>query len=114
MHTIHSLTRELLTMSNKATPVGENAKVLAVQKKVEDAAYIARHNIDVLIARQEDLERVNQQALELENRSEQFKDLSQQVRKKFWWQDCRSKGCIVLIALVVLAIIVIAITIAVS
>ncbi|KFP02170.1 Vesicle-associated membrane protein 8, partial [Calypte anna] len=64
-------------------------RVQALRDEVSGVTSIMSHNLEQILARGENLERLQSKSQDLEATSEQFRTTSQRVARRFWWQNVR-------------------------
>jgi hypothetical protein len=84
-------------------------KVAQITSQVNDVKGTMMNNIDLILARGEKLESVEQKASELKDQSLTFKQGATNVKRRFWCQNMKLTLVIIFIVLAVLAILIISI-----
>lgn len=95
-------------MSDKSKP----DKIKQVQDKVDETTQIINKNIEIVIARGEQLDTLTDKAENLEQQSIVFKKKATGVRRMFQWRNIKSNCVIFGIVATIIAVIVLIIVLA--
>ncbi|PKK17275.1 vesicle-associated membrane protein 8 [Columba livia] len=86
-----------------------SGRVRALQREVEGVTTIMTRNVEQILARGENLERLHDKSQDLEATSQHFKVTSQKVVRRYWWKNVKLLiilglvGVIILILIILLA-----------
>ncbi|OPJ86857.1 vesicle-associated membrane protein 8 [Patagioenas fasciata] len=86
-----------------------SGRVRALQREVEGVTTIMTRNVEQILARGENLERLHNKSQDLEATSQHFKVTSQKVTRRYWWKNMKLLiilglvGVIILILIILLA-----------
>jgi DNA repair ATPase RecN len=96
--------RESSSITIESSGRKSDQKVKDLQGQVNDVMNVMKENVNKIIDRGENLDRVEERALNLENSANHFRSSSKQVYKKYWWKNAK---CNMIIGAVVLTVVVI-------
>ncbi|KAJ3305679.1 Vesicle-associated membrane protein 4, partial [Blyttiomyces sp. JEL0837] len=85
-----------------------DAKIAATQKQVDAAINIYQDNVNAMIGRGEDLEKLKDQTQQLDESAQQFKVSARDVKRKMWWKDF--KMTLILSAVIIVIVLIILFT----
>ncbi|KAG2425092.1 hypothetical protein HXX76_014001 [Chlamydomonas incerta] len=92
-------------MENATQHPEEYSKVASVQKKVDEAKAIMVENIEVVLKRGEQLERIQEKTEDLMVEADRFRDGAVRVKRKLWWQNLKMK-LVMALAVILLAVVI--------
>jgi hypothetical protein len=96
----------LKQIAQKYDNVAEIDKLSAVQKKVDAVKLVMQENVDIALQNCVKLERIEQQAEELQQQAGVFKRNANELKKKMWWKNLKMKLIIGFVILAILGIII--------
>lgn len=79
----------LKQIAQKYDNVAEIDKLSAVQKKVDAVKLVMQENVDIALQNCVKLERIEQQAEELQQQAGVFKRNANDLKKKMWWKNMK-------------------------
>lgn len=79
----------LKQIAQKYDNVAEIDKLSAVQKKVDAVKLVMQENVDIALQNCVKLERIEQQAEELQQQAGVFKRNANELKKKMWWKNIK-------------------------
>ncbi|XP_065507899.1 vesicle-associated membrane protein 8 [Caloenas nicobarica] len=97
------------TGGDRAGGDGTGGRVRALQREVEGVTTIMTRNVEQILARGENLERLHDKSQDLEATSQHFKVTSQKVSRRYWWKNMKLLiilgvvGVIILVLIILLA-----------
>jgi hypothetical protein len=80
-------------------------KIQEIQSQVDEVKDTMKNNIKEIYNNVEDLDKIEQKAIELKKGAEEYNNSAVKLKRATWWQNC--KWVIILVAVVVLLIIII-------
>jgi hypothetical protein len=92
--------------SSKSRANTTMSPIAAVHKKVEAVKLVMQENVEIALQNCVKLERIEQQAEELQQSAGIFSDGARRLKNKMWWKNIRMKLIIGLIILAILGIII--------
>ncbi|KAG2452165.1 hypothetical protein HYH02_003197 [Chlamydomonas schloesseri] len=98
--------KQLKAMMENATQHPEEySKVASVQKKVDEAKAVMVDNIEAVLKRGEQLDKIQEKTEDLMVEADRFRDGAVRVKRKIWWQNCKMK-IVVALAVILLAVVI--------
>lgn len=87
----------------------QNAKIKAIQTNVDETRRVMERNIEDILERGENIERLHESTHQLVTNAKSFKDESTRIRRQMGWR--KHKLTIIIVICVILALLVFGITI---
>jgi len=84
-----------------------NAGINATRKQVDEVVDVMRTNVELVMERDANLQKLEQTAANLEEGSHQFQRTSVKLKKKMWWENQKMKLVFAGIAAVVVLLVII-------